>query len=86
MTDDVMTSLCLSAVTSHVAMQTNVKISKSPKNPKPVRLVRSHIAHAVYWTTENPHAESGDNPSGSFGGDTSTKYGLAYCYGFQNLV
>ena len=37
-----------SAVTSHVAMQTNVKIRKSPKIPKPVRLARSHIAHVVH--------------------------------------
>ena len=66
-----MTELRLSAVTSHVAMQTNVKIRKLPKIPKPVRLARSHIAHAVHWTTEHPHAENGDNPSSSFGGDTS---------------
>ena len=71
MTGDVMTELRLSAVTSHVAMQTNVKIRQSPKIPKPVRLARSHIAHAVHWTTEHLHAESGDNPSGSYGGDTS---------------
>ena len=78
MTDDVMTSLRLSAVTSHVAMQTNLKIRKSPKIQKPVHMARSHIAYAVHETTEHPHAESGDNPSGSFGGDTSTKYGLMY--------
>ena len=71
MTDDVMTELRLSAVTSHVAMQTNVKLRKSPKIPKPGRLARSHIAHAVHSTTEHPHAKSGDNPSCSFGGDTS---------------
>ena len=71
MTDDVMMELRLSAVTSHVAMQTNVKLRKSPKIPKPVHLARSHIAHAVHSTTEHPNAESGDNPSGSFGGDTS---------------
>ena len=71
MIDDVMTELRLSAVTSHVTMQTNVKIRKSPKIPKPVRLERSHIAHAVHSTTEHPHAENGDNPSGSFGGETS---------------
>jgi len=68
MTDDVVTELRLSAMTSHVAMQTNVKIRKTPKIPKPVRLARSHIAYAVHLTTEHQHA---DNPSGSFGGDTS---------------
>ena len=47
-TEDVMMSLCLSAVTSQVDMQTNVKIRKSPKNPKPVRQAQSHIAHAVH--------------------------------------
>ena len=71
MTDDVMTELRLSAVTSHVAMQTNLKLRKSAKIPKPVHLARSHIAHAVHSTTEQPHAEGGDNPPGSFGGDTS---------------
>ena len=64
-------ALRLSVVTSHVAMQTNVKIRKSPKIPKPVHLARSHIAHAVHLTTDHPHAESGDDPSGSFGGETS---------------
>jgi len=44
MTEDVMTELRLSAVTSHVAMQTNVNIRKSPKIPKRVRLARSHIS------------------------------------------
>ena len=47
MTNDIVTELRLSVVTSHVAIQTNVKIRKSPKIPKRVRLARSHIAHAV---------------------------------------
>ena len=71
MTDDVMMELRLSAVTSYVTMQTNVKIRKSPKIPKRVCLARTHIAYAVHSTTEHQHAENGDNPSGSFGGDTS---------------